>query len=321
LDGFSKLSSVGEGVSVSNCGITNLDGLAGLTTIGRFLTIARNPSLSSIDGLAEVTSVAQISFSDNDALTNIDALSGVVSVEDLRIESNNALSNVDGLTNLTSVERALRIRGNDTLHDLVALANLTHIGGDLEISGNNSLMSLDGLASLSSVGNHLIIKNNDALTNLDGLASLTSIDRRLEVQYNSVLAECTVGLGEILAEGGVGGLITISNNAPGCNSIWEAIGGNVDAEGEATPLVTGLATPYPNPTVGAATLTYSLAEPDEVTLTLFDALGRQVRTLAEGPQAAGEHEITLGAGLPAGTYVVRFETDGDAWTERVTVVR
>ena len=61
--------------------------------------------------------------------------------------------------------------------------------------------------------------------------------------------------------------------------------------------------------------------PGAVTLTLYDALGRRVRTLAEGPQAAGAHELTLGAGLPAGTYVVRFETDGEAWTERVTVVR
>lgn len=56
-------------------------------------------------------------------------------------------------------------------------------------------------------------------------------------------------------------------------------------------------------------------------LQKLSALGRRVRTLAEGPRSAGTHEVTLGAGLPAGTYVVRFETDGEAWTERVTVVR
>jgi hypothetical protein len=129
-----------------------------------------------------------------------------------------------------------------------------------------------------------------------------------------------VGLYDLIANNGVEGDIFIADNASGCNSVEEILI-SVNAEDEATPLVTGLAAPYPNPTIGAATLAFTLAEPAEITLTLYDALGRRVRTLAEGPQPAGEHEITLGAGLPAGTYVVRFEAGGQSWTERVTVVR
>ena len=85
--------------------------------------------------------------------------------------------------------------------------------------------------------------------------------------------------------------------------------------------MTALAAPFPNPTAGAATLAFTLAESAEVTLTVYDALGRRVATLAEGLQPAGAHEATFGAGLPAGIYVVRFEVGAEAWTERVTLVR
>ena len=138
---------------------------------------------------------------------------------------------------------------------------------------------------------------------------------------NDALAACKFGLAPLLLEGELGGIHTILNNAPGCNSYWEAIGGAVDAEDEVTPLVTALAAPYPNPTAGAATLPFTLSEPADVRLTVYDALGRRVATLAEGAQPAGEHAATWGTGLPAGIYVVRFEAGGKAWTERVTLVR
>ena len=238
----------------------------------------------------------------------------------------NGITNLDGLSSLTSVGGYVRISGNPALTSLDGLSGITSVDGSVRIEENDALVSLDGLNGLTSVGDDLSIEENDALTNVDALASLTFIARNLLVRFNPVLSECKIGLGDLLwaeEEHGdaIGGGIDVRENAPGCNSRWEAMGGAVDTEDGATPLVTGLTAPYPNPTAGAATLTYSLAEPAEVTLTLYDALGRRVRTLAEGPQPAGEHEITLGAGLPAGTYVVRFEAGGQSWTERVTVVR
>ena len=104
--------------------------------------------------------------------------------------------------------------------------------------------------------------------------------------------------------GGIGGLITITDNAPGCNTICETVGQEsgcgVDTEDEATPLVTALAAPYPNPSAGAATLPFTLAEAADVRLTAYDVLGRRVATLVEGPHPAGAHEAAFGAGLPAG---------------------
>ncbi|MEM6337493.1 MAG: T9SS type A sorting domain-containing protein, partial [Bacteroidota bacterium] len=69
---------------------------------------------------------------------------------------------------------------------------------------------------------------------------------------------------------------------------------------------------YPNPFVDSATLTYSLAEPGEVELALYDPLGRRVRMLAEGVKEAGSHVVALQAGaLASGVYLARLRS-GDA---------
>ena len=333
LDSLAGLTSVGSNLRFyNNSSLTDLTGLSGITSVDGSLSFLNNDALTSLAGLDGITSVGGFGIGDNDALTDLTGLSGITSVEgSLGISDNDALTDLTGLGGITSFEGALYITGNDRLADLTGLGGITSVYV-LEIRNNRALTSLSGLEGLVSVEDELAIfgelyvKNNAALTNVDALASLTSVSGDLSVRNNASLAECTVGLGALLRaeeEHGdaIGGGVGIGDNAPGCNSKWEAMGGNVDSEDEATPLVTGLAAPYPNPTAGAATLTYSLAEPSEVTLTLYDALGRRVRTLAEGPQSAGEHEVALGAGLPAGTYVVRFEADDGTWTERVTVVR
>ena len=46
-----------------------------------------------------------------------------------------------------------------------------------------------------------------------------------------------------------------------------------------------------------------------VRLVVYDALGRPVRVLVDGVQAAGEHEAVFEAGtLPSGAYRYRLET-------------
>jgi hypothetical protein len=60
----------------------------------------------------------------------------------------------------------------------------------------------------------------------------------------------------------------------------------------------------------------------EVTLAVYDVLGRRVRSLAEGPQRAGRHEVAFDAsGLASGVYFVRLVTPAGQATRRLTVVR
>jgi hypothetical protein len=59
-----------------------------------------------------------------------------------------------------------------------------------------------------------------------------------------------------------------------------------------------------------------------VTVEAFDALGRRVATVHDGPLAAGSHTLVLDASaLPAGVYVVRAAAGTDVVARTVPVVR
>lgn len=89
-----------------------------------------------------------------------------------------------------------------------------------------------------------------------------------------------------------------------------------------TPLVLALEAPAPNPARARARLAFTLPDAGEATLEVFDALGRRVVTLAEGPRPAGRHEVEWAANdLPAGTYVVRLRAGDRTLVQRATVIR
>jgi len=72
---------------------------------------------------------------------------------------------------------------------------------------------------------------------------------------------------------------------------------------ETTPAGFRLAPAQPNPFNPSTTLTVSLAETGVASLKVYDLAGREVATLLDGVQAAGERQVTFQAGmLPSGTY-------------------
>src|SRR5690606_7342591 len=80
--------------------------------------------------------------------------------------------------------------------------------------------------------------------------------------------------------------------------------------------------PRPNPARGGTALSFSVAAPTPVRLTVHDALGREVARLVDGPVAAGAHEVPLAAGaLPAGVYLVRMATPEGVRVRRLALVR
>ena len=84
--------------------------------------------------------------------------------------------------------------------------------------------------------------------------------------------------------------------------------GAVASEGESgDPVPEGLGLVYPNPAAGAATVGLTVYTERDVRVELLDVLGRRVRLLADGLFAPGTYEVRVEtAGLPAGTYVVRW---------------
>ncbi len=79
---------------------------------------------------------------------------------------------------------------------------------------------------------------------------------------------------------------------------------------------------YPSPFRERTTVRFALAEAGPAQIAVYDVVGRRVALLAEGPMAAGPHEVTWEAdALPSGVYVVRLGAGAQVQTQRVTLLR
>lgn len=93
----------------------------------------------------------------------------------------------------------------------------------------------------------------------------------------------------------------------------------LDAAVGAAIAITGV---VPNPCSAATTIHISLAERADVSLGLYDRLGRRALTLIDGVRAAGTHSLELDmSGLASGSYVLRLVAGDQSTTTPVTVLR
>jgi hypothetical protein len=94
---------------------------------------------------------------------------------------------------------------------------------------------------------------------------------------------------------------------------WLAEGLSTEPQPTVTPREYSLNAAYPNPFNPVTTIPYTLAERSEVSLRMFDILGREVATLAAGVQDAGEYRVQWqAANLPSGLYFCRLEAAAGA---------
>jgi len=83
---------------------------------------------------------------------------------------------------------------------------------------------------------------------------------------------------------------------------------NVEETSSGVPLEFGMLLPFPQPFSASVRLVYGLAKAGNVSLAMFDASGRRVKTLIDGEQKAGEWSVTWNGTddsrrmLPRGTY-------------------
>jgi hypothetical protein len=85
---------------------------------------------------------------------------------------------------------------------------------------------------------------------------------------------------------------------------------------------------FPNPFTSSATIVYSIAQPGFVSLRVFDAKGRLVRTLVDGyVERPGRHAVTWngrgdwGAELPTGVYFYEISSGTFQATRKMILVR
>lgn len=99
-------------------------------------------------------------------------------------------------------------------------------------------------------------------------------------------------------------------NADAAAANWTTITA-VGDESVETPLTYGLGQNFPNPFNPTTTISYSLAARSNVSLKVYDVLGKEIATLAQGEHEAGEYRVNFNAsGLASGMYIYRFVTPG-----------
>jgi hypothetical protein len=78
----------------------------------------------------------------------------------------------------------------------------------------------------------------------------------------------------------------------------------------------------PNPTTGDVVISYRLAQSGAMKIELYDGSGTLVRTLAQGVEEQGEHQIHLNLGdLPSGVYHYRLDANGVSRARSLTIVK
>lgn len=78
---------------------------------------------------------------------------------------------------------------------------------------------------------------------------------------------------------------------------------------------------YPNPFLSTATVQYILEQSAWIELSLYDALGRRVRVLADQYATAGQHRLVFdSSGLASGLYLFRISSDSNTRTTRAILI-
>lgn len=97
----------------------------------------------------------------------------------------------------------------------------------------------------------------------------------------------------------------------------------IDPNPDGTPGTHNLSAVYPNPFNPQAQFSLEIAQQQEVTVAVFDALGREVATLHDGTLSAGSvHQFQIdGSNLPSGIYVVRAIGEQFTDVRQVTLLK
>jgi hypothetical protein len=102
-------------------------------------------------------------------------------------------------------------------------------------------------------------------------------------------------------------------------------GGNrppVEDQNQLIPNVVTLNDPLPNPFNSSTTISYSLPEQTHVKLMLYDVSGRQVETLVDKVQEAGDQSILWNASdFPSGVYFCRLDVNNVQRVKKLALIR
>ena len=214
--------------------ISDLSSLQNLIEVTHFIRLNKNPNLSTLNGLNNISIAQGVWLMQNNALLSLEGLADIEYLEYLAIYNNSSLISLTGLSNIETVD-FLYVSGNSTLNSLDGLQNISDVfhmeiidnqslesvdglpaflnNGDLWIYDNPNLLSLQGSEHLNQLSN--LEMSNNGLTSLEGINNLTSINSlyisRIEHDGNEFLVDfCAL---QNLFTSGTYETVVITNNA------------------------------------------------------------------------------------------------------------
>jgi photosystem II stability/assembly factor-like uncharacterized protein len=79
---------------------------------------------------------------------------------------------------------------------------------------------------------------------------------------------------------------------------------------------------YPNPASDQMQIRFTLEKPGDVTIMIFDMMGRTVSMPVDKTMDAGEHEVLWDTrSIPSGSYLIELKSNGSSNTKVVTILR
>jgi len=89
-----------------------------------------------------------------------------------------------------------------------------------------------------------------------------------------------------------------------------------------TPKNFALGQNYPNPFNPMTTITFSLDQVSEVSLKVYNLMGKEIATLAAGTYGTGQHTVIFdGSNLASGLYIYKLEASGRTLERKMLLLK
>lgn len=354
ISGLSGIISVdGEIVIAYNPALESLTGLDNITYVDWFITIQSNAALISLNGLNALTSVGSLFIVYNPALENLSGLNALESVHGyFQISDNEVLTNLDALSNINFIGeyfgKTLDISNNPMLVNFCGLYPVfsegTLANGEIQIAGYTNptpeeievifadctpltpeemIAELITSVDLSSIHkgtkNSLTSSLDNALKSLGKRNTGAAIDKlqafinKVEAQSGKKIDDGTADTWIIDAQAIIDAIETSLAKNSGVESLTSS---------DVKPETYSLNQNYPNPFNPTTSVSYSIPSDGYVTLSIYDALGKEVAVLDNGFRTAGNYSHTFDASaLSSGMYFYTIRSGDFVQTKKMLLMK
>jgi glucuronoarabinoxylan endo-1,4-beta-xylanase len=137
-------------------------------------------------------------------------------------------------------------------------------------------------------------------------------------QYASEDSSAVTRFSAALYDAGTNALLdSLSSGATNTVSFPNITTVGVEKSGNTVPTGYGLEQNYPNPFNPSTIVRFSIPKPDNVSLTVFDILGRKIATLVDQKLSSGTYQVTWNPSVASGVYLYRIQSSNFSQTRKM----